>query len=216
MQTIFKKSMDLNQKIEEFLNVISKSLLLFDKMIKSYLDQDYEDFEETIQRIQTYESKADALETEIKVNLYKFLLLPDVRADLLSLIKSLDNIIDMTEEISKDFLNEKPKLPESLHKKIIQLTQASIQSSEAIISATRAFLGELHLVNDHINKVKFYEHEADILEDKIVYSVFNDHLFESLAEKMQIKAFINKVSDIADECEQIADKLTIFTIKREI
>ncbi len=36
------------------------------------------------------------------------------------------------------------------------------------------------------------------------------------AKKMQLKRFISKVSNIADTAKVISDKLTIFTIKREV
>ena len=114
MNSIFKKSIELNMKIEKLLDTISDSLLLFEKVISSYLAEDYETFNEIFKRICALESEADELETEIKVSLYKFLLLPDARADVLSLVKSLDNIIDATEEITKDFYIQKPKFPPEL------------------------------------------------------------------------------------------------------
>lgn len=216
MNSIFKKSIELNLKIGKFLDIISNSLILFEKAINSYLGEDYEIFKETSDRISNLESEADELEVEIKVDLYKFMLLPDVRADVLSLIKSLDNIIDATEEITKEFFIQKPSIPTTLHKDVKELTISSIKSAESLILATRSFLAELHLVSSHISKIKFYEHEADIWEDKIGQKIFNGGIVETLAEKMQLKDFIGKISSIADEAELIGSKLTIFTIKREI
>lgn len=216
MHSIFKKSMELNQKIESFLDTISDGLLLFEKMLQAYLQDDIQDFGEISKRIALLESKADTLESEIKVNLYKFLLLPDVRADLLSLIKSLDNIIDATEEISKELFIEKPVFPKAIHKDILAMTSCSIKAADALLLATRAFLNDLHMVGAHINKVKFFEHEADITEEQIMMSIFNEEWVTDLAKKLQLKAFVQKIADISDESEMIGDKLTIFTLKREI
>ncbi len=216
MNSVFKKSVELNMKIENFLDVISNSLLLFEKQIDSYLNGDMETFGATLDRICDLESEADDLETEIKVNLYKFMLLPDTRADVLSLVKSLDNIIDATEEITKEFNIQKPKFPPELHKEMMALTDASIRAAEALILAARGFFNEVHLVSAHINKVKFYEHEVDILEDKIGDMIFNCGLVDTLAEKSQLYSFVGKIAGISDEAEVIGDKLTIFTIKREI
>lgn len=216
MNSIFKKSIELNMKIEKFLNTISDSLLLFNKIIKLYLDQETDTFEETFERIYALESEADQLETEIKTTLYKFLLLPDTRADVLSLIKSLDNIIDATEEVSKEFAIQKPQFPHELKTMVVELTDYTVKASEALLMATRAFFNELHLVNLHINKIKFFEHEADIIEDKISMTIFNEDIVDQLACKIQLKYFISKIASIADEAELIGDKLSIFTIKREI
>lgn len=216
MSSIFKKSIELNLKIEKFLDIISNSLLLFEKEIRSYLSEDHKTFIETLERIETLESEADELETDIKITLYKFLLLPDVRADVLSLIKSLDNIIDATEEITKDFAIQKPKFPIELSQSLLELTSNSIKSADYLILATKAFFNEVHLVSSYINKINFYEHEADEMEDKMNTTIFNGHLVSDLAEKLQLKDFISKIAGISDESELIGEKLTIFTIKREI
>lgn len=216
MKTIFKKSVEMNMKIEKFLDVISDSLLLFEKAITYYLSEEIETFNRTMERICALESEADSLEIEIKVSLYKYMLLPDTRADVLSLVKSLDNIIDATEEITKDFYIQKPKYPKELHKEILEITNSSIKSAEALLLSTRAFFNEVHQVSSYINNVRFYEHEADILQDKIGAKIFNGGLINDLAEKMQLDNFIGKIARISDEAEIIGDKLTIFTIKREI
>ncbi len=216
MPSIFKKSIELNMKIEKFFDIISNSLLLFEKEIKYYLEDEEEMFKETLDRISELESEADELENDIKITLYKFMLLPDARADVLSLVKSLDNIIDATEEITKDFYIQKPKFPKELHKLIIDLINNSIQSADFLLLAAKSFLSEVHLVPSYINKINFFEHETDILEDKILYTIFNGNTITDLSEKLQLKYFINKIADISDEAELIGEKLTIFSIKREI
>lgn len=216
MNSIFKKSIELNMKIENFLDIISNSLILFEKEMETYLNDDLETYEATLNRICVLESEADELENEIKVTLYKYMLLPDARADVLSLIKSLDNIIDGIEETTKDFHMQRPKFPKTLHHDILLLTHNAIQSAEYLLRSVRAFFNEVHLVNAEINKVKFYEHEADILEDKIINNIFNGDIVDDLAEKLQLKIFVNKIADVSDEAENISEKLTIFTIKREI
>jgi len=216
MNTIFKKSVELNMKIEKFLDTISNSLLLFEQQIDVYLAGDFEAFCATLERIETLESEADELETDIKITLYKFMLLPDARADVLSLIKSLDDIIDEIEEITKDFKIQRPLFPEAVHTDVKKLTTNTIKAAESLLLSARSFFNEVHLVSSYVSKVKFYEHEADILEDSINDHLFNDGIVEGLAEKMQLKDFTCKIASISDMAEQIADKLTIFTIKREI
>lgn len=216
MSTVFKKSIELNMKIEKFLDIISNSLLLFEKVIGAYLKEDVPSFIETLERITSLESEADELETDIKITLYKFMLIPDARADVLSLIKSLDDIIDATEEITKEFCIQKPDFPEKLHAEILDLTSNTIKAADSLILAARAFFNEVHLVSPYINKINFYEHEADIIEDKMNDTIFNGNLVTDLAKKIHLTNFISKIAGISDESERIGEKLTIFTIKREI
>jgi predicted phosphate transport protein (TIGR00153 family) len=144
------------------------------------------------------------------------MLLPDTRADVLSLIKSLDNIIDLTEEITKEFNIQKPSFPSSLNLDLSELTSNSLKSADALLSAVRSFFSQVHLVTAHINHVNFYEHEADLLEYKINDEIFNGEIVTELAHKLQLKDFVSKISSISDEAELIGEKLAIFTIKREI
>jgi len=216
MNSFFNKSIELNMKIEKFLDTISNSLMLFEKSMRLYLEGDTETYQDHMKRICELETEADDLETEIKVSLYKFMLLPDTRADVLSLVKSLDNIIDQIEAITKDYHIQKPQFPEEMHKEILEMTRSSVQSAESLLLATRSFFNEVHLVTAHTSKIKFFEHEADLVEDKINDQIFNSGLITDMACKMQLKRFISKIAGIADEAEVIGDKLTIFTIKREI
>lgn len=216
MQSIFKKSIELNTKIEKFLSLISNSLLLFEKEIQTYLNGDYDSFESIYKRISKLESEADDLEIDIKTTLYVHLLLPDTRADVLSLIKSLDDLIDSTEEVIKSFYIQRPDFPIVLYDDINKLTHESVKSAETLLQATSAFFNEAHLVSSYINKVNFYEHEADVLEDSINMRIFNDDIVDGLAEKMQLRDFVCKIASLSDLAERIGEKLTIFAIKREI
>lgn len=216
MSSVFKKSMELNLKIEKYLNAISDALSLFEKEIQYFLTDDADHFEETFKRILIYENEADILEGEINISLYQFMLLPDTRADVLNLIKSLDNIIDNVEEISKDFKIQKPNFPEELHQEIMELVRNAIQAAEALLMAVRAFFNAVHMVSAHINKVKFYETEVDLIEDKLNDAIFNGIVVEDLAEKLHLKNFVGKIAWIADEAETIANMLAVFTVKREI
>jgi len=216
MNSFFKKSVELNLKIENFIDIISDISLLFDQVINDYLDEDFDKYENKIIRIIKLESEADTLEREIKIMLYKYTLVPNLRGDILSLIKDLDDISDMIEDTSKDFLVQKPKFPKILHKEIKKMCDETIKCVDELRYATRSFFNEVHLINDHISKIKFHEHSIDEIEDDINTKIFNDKIIDSLAEKMQLKEFITKIGNVSDEAQRISDKLAIFSIKREI
>ena len=216
MNSFFKKSVDLNLKIENFLEIISDISLLFDQVINDYLDAKVNKYEGKINKIIKLESDADQLEREIKIMLYKYTLVPNIRGDILSLIKDLDNISDLIEETSKDFLIQKPEFPEKLHEEIKKICEETIKCVDELRYATRSFFNEVHLINDHISKIKFYEHSIDEIQDDINKKIFNGSIVKDLARKIQLKNFITRIGDISDEAQQISDKLAIFSIKREI
>lgn len=214
MSSIFRKSLEMNLKIEKFLSTISESMILFEDAIVKYLNKDLKGYEDTYIRIKILETEADALEKDITVSLYQFMLLPDTRADVLLLIKSLDNIIDKVEEIGRDLKIERPSFPEILHKDLVVLLKQSIQSAEALLMAIRSFFNAVHLVPSQTQKVKFYEHEADLVEEKLLSLIFNSE--HALVEKIYYKNYVSKIAWIADESESIGNMLEIYTVKREV
>lgn len=216
MNSFFKKSVELNLKIENFLEIISDTSLLFDQVINDYLDGNSDKYEKKVRKIITLESEADTLEREIKIMLYKYTLVPNLRGDILSLIKDLDNISDMIEETSKDFLVQKPNFPKVLHAEIKKMCEETVKCVDELRYATRSFFNEVHLINDHISKIKFHEHSIDEIEDDINTKIFNDSIVDNLAKKLQLKDFISKIGNVSDEAQRISDKLAIFSIKREI
>lgn len=216
LNSLFKRSLELNQKIEKYLDTISRSLMLFEQTMNYFLEKDLIKYKKNLKEIETLESKADTLESDIKVMLYKYMLIPDVRADVLSLIKSLDNIIDLIESITKNFYIQKPDFPNELTDDMKELTKNSLNSADELLNASRAFFNEVHLVNKYINKVIFYEQAVDKLEYHINNSIFNKDLVKELSHKLQLKYFVSKIAKISDEAELISEKITIFSIKREI
>jgi hypothetical protein len=216
MNSFFKKSVELNLKIENFLEIISDTSLLFDQVVNDYLDNNFDKYEKKIKKIISLESEADTLEREIKIMLYKYTLVPNLRGDILSLIKDLDNISDLIEETSKDFLVQKPIFPKTLHNEIKKMCEETVKCVDELRYATRSFFNEVHLINDHISKIKFHEHSIDEIEDDINTKIFNNSIVDSLAEKLQLKNFILKIGNVSDEAQRISDKLAIFSIKREI
>lgn len=216
MNSIFRKSMELNEKIELFLDTISKSTLLFDQIIENYLKGNAKDLKNKINQVIQLETEADGLEKEIKVMLYRYTLVPDLRSDILSLVKSLDDIPDLLERNSKDLIIQKPKFPKELHDRILSMSQESVKCTNELIYAVRAFFNQVYLVNDHVNKTQFYEHAIDEIQDDIDDIIFNGDITQELALKQQLSKFIEKIASISDTAEYISDKLTIFSIKREI
>jgi uncharacterized protein Yka (UPF0111/DUF47 family) len=70
------------------------------------------------------------------------------------------------------------------------------------------------MVNDYINKVYYFEHEADKLEEDIKRKAFSTKTISDLSNKVQIRYFAEQVARISDEAENVCDRLSIYAIKR--
>lgn len=213
MAILFKATRKLESQIDEYLDTVSQGLIVFGEGVRHYLARDSTRFQDQIKAIELLEGRADGLRRSIEGGLYTHSLIPEHRGDVLQLMESIDDLIDMAKETLNQFLVEQPFIPEELNQHYTELARTSIQAAEAVVVATRAFFKNLSAVKDHLHKVYFFEKEADSIGNRLKLEVFQSDQLE-LAQKMHLRYFALHIDNIADEAESVADKLTIFSIKR--
>jgi len=99
-----------------------------------------------------------------------------------------------------------------LHHLYLDLVQASVSAVDCMVKAIRSYFRDLASVRDHISKVSFYESESDKIAEKIKRIVFSKDL--KLSRKIHMRYFAYHIEQIADEAEDVCDRLAIATIKR--
>ncbi len=213
---LLKNIRELDNNINEFLNNISEAGLVFKKLVAIYLKEELsEDFESKLREISSYETRNDQLRRHLENKLYSNTLIPESRADVLSLLEGLDHIINVFEKLSKDFSIEHPVIPSHFHEMFSELTELVINAVEALVTTTRAFFINTQKVNNTLNKIMFFEKQGNIACEKLNREIYSTSSL-SLPEKAQLRKFADKLDDIANWAEDIADKLSIFTIKRMV
>ena len=212
MAILFKTTKELESQIDEFLDSVSRGALVFDQGVKNYLEDDIESFSGRIKLITELENKADDLRRAIENRLYTHTLIPEHRGDVLGLLESTDDVIDTMKETLEQFDIECPFIPNELNKNFIELTQMSIEASESLVRAIRAFFKDIIAVKDHLHKVYFYEKEADRIGNDLKRKVFQ--LKMDLSKKFHLRYFALHIQNVSDRAEKVADRLAIYTIKR--
>lgn len=213
---LFNRAKSIEGNIDKYLENILKSSLIFEVGLKEYFEGKQEEFEKRSLEIQKLESDSDDIRREIKYKLYKELLIPDARGDVLGLLETLDNVIDTAEMVMIRFSIEKPKVWPELKDDFIELTVASTKCVSELVSAARAFFREIGKVADCLVQVHFWEHEADKIEERIMRKAFEGGFIDKLSHKVHMRYFAERISLLADEAEDVADRLDIYTIKRSI
>lgn len=214
MAVLFKLTKMIEAEIEDFLNEVSESALIFRKAIQSYLKDDSEDFNERLTSVTDAERKADELRLKIEKQLYLRTLIPENRGDVLAIMENTDGIIDTIKDTLMEFSVECPMITEDLDDTFLELADASMQSVEWLIKAIRAFFKEFYLVNELLSKVKFYEKEADRIAVNLKRKIFSKDI--DLSCKIHMRYFAFHVERISDAAEAVADRLAIYAIKREV
>ena len=212
---LFMKTRFLENQIDEFLDCINEASLIFQHAVKIYLEDGYsEDFEASTNQVNAVETNGDKLRRNIEAQLYEQTLIPDLRGDVLKLLEDLDNLINIMQANCYRFAIEKPEIPTEYHKGFFRLTETVISSVDSVVMAARAFFRNIEAVRDHNSKVLFYETEADKISTKLKIQIFSSDLPK--VEKVHLRYFTERIDELANEAEDIADSLAIHTIKRSV
>jgi len=215
MGSIFKRKIGIEKQIDDFLDKVSESGLLFKSGVSAYLKGNIESFEKTIESIVETEHRGDALRRSLEEQLYIQTLIPESRGDVLSLLESMDSLLDRFKGALWRFDIERPEIGDEFHEDFRELINCVVESVEAIVRSSRAFFKDISAVADHMHKVSYWETESDKISTRLQRSIFRKEELR-LSHRLQLRDFVRHVDKIADRAEDVADKLSIFAIKRSL
>ncbi len=214
MAVLFKKIKNLEAQIDNYLDMVVKGGFLFKQGIKYFLEEQTEEFESRLVNIDTTESDADNLRRRIERRLYTETLIPESRGDVLGILESCDKVLNKTAETLHQFSVELPFILPEVKNYYLELTDISVLALEEMVAAVRSYFTDIIHVRDHINKVQLYESESDKIAEKIKRIVFRSNIH--LSQKMHMRYFALHIESIADEAEDVCDRLSIAAVKRFI
>lgn len=203
-------------EIDLYLNSLQKGAMTFYEGINDYLSNNYQQFEERVKSVVEQESEADEHLKSLKFILYRYNLMPDLSADILELMDSMDDIGDISKEMLLDLQVEQPKIGEDFKEDFRMIAKTSLKAVETLIRSVRVYFTQYKTIEDYISKVYFYESEVDKLEYNLKIKIFADKVLFNLSEKMHQRYFAQKTARLSDIAEEIAIKLSVFRFKRGI
>lgn len=214
MALVLKTTKFVESQIDTFLDVVSETALLFQLGVEDYLLERPGQFEERLGLIRENEKKADDLRVAIERYLYERTLIPENRGDVLAILENTDEVVDNIKDTLMQFSIELPQIPDVLDDLWMQTTRASTAAVEQLTYAVRSFFRDLSQVNNYIHKVYFFEREADQLGEKLRRLIFTQDM--DLALKSQLRWFALHIEQISDYAQAVCDRLSIYTIKRQL
>lgn len=210
------KAKTLELEIDEYLSHIDKSALLLEEAIKKYLEGDVKQFENKRTDIDHAEREADELRRQITHRLYAEMLIPDSRGDVLGLLETTDNVADVAKQVANHFSIEKPEIFPFLKDDFRELSETCTKAALELTLAVRAFFRDVYRVTEHLDKVHFWEHQADEIEDRIKRSAFDSDGIKEFSKRVHMRYFAERISLLADVSEDVAERLAISAIKRNL
>lgn len=207
-----KSTKKLETQIDEYLDLVIKGGLIFKLGIKCYLDHQIDTFENYLSELRKIEGKADDLRRNIEIKLYTRTLIPESRGDVLGLMESCDKALNITTETLLEFSVEIPNIFPELKNDFIDISETSIACLENTVSGIRSYFKNIDAVRDFIIKVQFYRNETNKIAEKIKRSIFRTE--HELSQKIHTRYFTFHIEKIAEQSEDVCDRLSIAMIKR--
>jgi predicted phosphate transport protein (TIGR00153 family) len=211
---LFGRTSALEAQIDEFLDKITECGLVFHKALQMYMERGYfDEFEAFLAQGSALESRGDNLRRSIETDLYAQTLIPDLRGDVLKLLEDLDYLMNIYEANLYRFSIQRPDIPQEYRRDFLEIADTAIKCVESVVLAARSFFRDIQAVRDHNSKVMFYEKQADQISTRMQRAIFGSKL--PLDQKMHLRYFVERIDELANEAEDIADSLAIFAIKRQ-
>lgn len=214
---IFKdRNKELEMELDLFLNCLQKGANTFLEGVKSYLRGEDKQFNDRIKLIVEQEKDADEHLVNIKYVLFRYNLIPDLSADILDLVDSMDDINDIAKETLLNLQVIKPQIAPNLVDDYGHIAKKSKIAAETLIKAVRLYFTEFKTVEDYITKVNLFESEVDTLLHSLKVKIYDEKNDISLCEKLVLQNFADELAKLSDLAENIASKLSVFRFKRSI
>jgi predicted phosphate transport protein (TIGR00153 family) len=214
MEILFRRTRNLERKIDEYLDLVVQGGLLYRAGVDYYLDGRSEDFEARLAELDEIESRADDLRRDIETRLYTDTLIPESRGDVLGLLEAIDKVLNVSEENLGEYSVEQPMIIPEVHELFREHAKAVVACMDSMIMAARSYFRDPKAVRDHITRARFHEKESDDLGEKMRRRIFAADIEHS--RKIHQRYFAWQMGRIADSAEDVCDRLAIANIKRSL
>ena len=214
MQFFGKKELRIIQLFEDHMVAVENTVNSLIEFLRNLKKGDI-DREAFVEKIRKNESDADSKRRKMETEMYLGAFLPNFRGDLLGIAESIDVVANKAESTADLIELQNIHIPEEFIPRLIELAEKSLETYLSVKQAASSIFNDMDVAKNYINKTEDLEHESDQLEKALVRTLFRKEEIE-LAHKIQLEKLIKKLADIADQAENVSDRLQIVIFKRRI
>jgi predicted phosphate transport protein (TIGR00153 family) len=211
---IFKKEKQVRKLILQHLSEVHECLMESRNALEEYTSGNVEAASEKARLVIEIESRADALEEQIREVLLQGAFLPHIRSDVYRLVEAVDAIAGEGESIARFVFDQSPLIPEQFESRLLDLYRLSLNCFLELRKALKDYFkpkGELEDLHEHVDRVCEIETEVDSAESMLARDIFASGL--DLSEKIHLGQLVKKIGDIADLSEDASDELEFAAMK---
>ena len=183
------------------------------ELFKAVVEQDFEKQEALSQKLSKMEHAADLIKNSIRNHLPKSMFLSIDRHALLEILTLQDGIADIAEDIGVITTLKRLEFPKAFEKDFTPFLEKNIEIFERVRSIIKeidtlvesSFGGiEAEKVRNMVDEVAYLEHQADVVQRKLVKILFSDELRIPYTDFHLWQRLFEKVAAIGNISEKLA------------
>jgi uncharacterized protein len=189
--------------LSEFMNRVVVMVSKLQDVVQRFVDDRYEELEESAKELDALESKADDVKEHILDRLSLGGVFPMHRADLARLVGSMDSIANLSAGAADRIVMRKFSLPPRMNQLLVDLARIDMEAVEGLRDSVAALDSDLREAIRLTSVVDKLESKADDVFAELYRCMFDmDTDFKTFH---QLKAIIERLESIADRCSQNAE-----------
>jgi len=205
---IFKKEKQVRKLVLEHIATVHDCISEARAVFEEYVAGDMSTACARALVVNQYESRADELEQEIREILNQGAFLPQIRADVYTLVEQVDGVAGKAENTSNFVINQMPDIPEEFEADLIEIFGLCVTSFHELRKALKDFFkpkGQFDTLHEHVSRVSDIESEVDKKEAALTRRIFTSSI--DLSAKIHLRLFLTEITKIADSAEDVSDEL---------
>lgn len=207
------KNQNIEQLINDYYDQVMNGALIFREGVRYYLRGDHDLFRERLTRLDVSEGIGDTFRRSLEDIIYRMKKIPEDRGDVLGLVENSDKILNKLSLTLIEMDIQKPVIPDEIKDLFLKQADQVSLSVEQMVTGIRTFFAKGRRCDECIQSVMQAEKETDRIGNEIRGNIFRSSI--GLAYKNHIRYFISQLEDIADQAEDVCDRLSIAMIKRK-
>lgn len=215
MAILHKEEKKVEKKMVDYVKMVDACVESFKDSIMHFFEKGHgQAFEESVAKTHACESKSDDLRREIELTLYGKALLPESRGDILGLLETADRIPNQAETVLSMIDDQKIDVPAQFIPAFIRLVMVNLEAYTLVRRALFLLFTKPKETLELTHQVDRAESESDREERKLIREIFSLEL--DTGSKIILKELVLNIGSISDRCENLADRVSVATIKRKI
>ncbi len=212
------KNNPVHMLIMEQINDVENCLIQFESFIRasSAPNVSFDTLSTLAKGIGEAEAVADVSLRKMIDSLVGSSYLTATREDLISIATGCDAIANKCENYAKMSVFQQFIFPDEYSEDLLKIVSISHEQFEVLRKSISLLFSDFgSLLKDHsiLDEIRKHESKVDAIEERLYERIFKMDI--TLAEKMQMSDFADKIAELSDIIENLADKIQIMLVTRK-